>query len=154
MKWLYQSRSSCSYNQEKLIIESLRYRKTTQRYFCFQTALNLCISFSFQFNSRREVFLENIVPENMFSFPDAFFSLQYLRKTFVEFFTAIVLLLSATFLKVKVLNRLASNRNNTQQRCQSFSSSHRNFFLKVAGARRLCWCLKNICEVFKNIMLG
>ena len=90
---------------KKLIIESLRYRKTSPRYFCFQTSLNLCISFSFQFNSRREVFLEDIVPENMFSFPGAFFP-QCLRKKCAEFFTAMVLLLSAILLKVEVLNRL------------------------------------------------
>ena len=94
---------------EKVHLEScLRYRKTTLRYFGFQTSLNLCIFFSFYVNSRREVFLEN-VPENMFSFPDAFFS----YNVFIKCFTAIVLLLSATLLKVEVLNRLASNRNNT-----------------------------------------
>ena len=38
---------------------------------------------------------------------------QCLRKNVVEFFTAIVLLLSATLLKFEVLNRRASNRNNT-----------------------------------------
>ena len=95
---------------EKVHLESyLRYRKTTLRYFGFQTSLNLCIFFSFQVNSRREVFLENIVPENMFSFPDAFFS----YNVFVKCFTAILLLLSATLLKVEVRNRLPSNRNNT-----------------------------------------
>ena len=83
---------------EKVHLESyLRYRKTTLRYFGFQTSLNLCIFFSFYVNSRREVFLEN-VPENMFSFPDAFFS----YNVFIKCFTAIVLLLSATLLKVEV----------------------------------------------------
>ena len=76
---------------------------------------------------------------------------QLFLKISVEIFTAIVLLLSATLLKVEVLHRLISSRNNTQQ-CQSFSCSHRNLFLKVAGVRPLySKCLKNLCELFTNI---
>ena len=67
---------------EKVHLESLSHRKTALRYFCFETSLNLCISFSFQVNSLREVFLENIVPESIcFLFQMLFFP-QCLRKIF------------------------------------------------------------------------
>ena len=93
---------------EKVHLESSRYRKTTLD---ISVSDHLSIyAYLFLFKSKAiECFLENIVPENMFSFPDLFFS----HIVFVKCFTAIVLVLSATLLKVEVLNRLASNRNNT-----------------------------------------
>ena len=63
-------------------IAPLRYKKAAPRYFCFQISLNLPISFTFQINNSREMFLENSVPgKYLFTFPYAFFS----RKVFEKY---------------------------------------------------------------------
>ena len=57
-------------------------QKTTPSYFCFQISFNLSISFTFQVNSSRKMFLENSVPgKYLFTFPYAFFS----RKVFEKY---------------------------------------------------------------------
>ena len=74
---------------EKFIIESLRYRKTTPRY--FYTSLNLFISCTIQVNSRREAFLENSSSwKYLFTFLDAFFWAKFLKNVFYSNCTSIV----------------------------------------------------------------
>ena len=86
-------------------------------------------------------------------FSRCFFPTKSLKNVCRDFYSNCTSAVSNFTLKAEVLHRLISSRNNTQQRCQSFSCSHGNLFLKVAGVRPLCSkCLKNICELFKNIM--
>ena len=66
---------------EKVHLESSRYRKTTLD---ISVSDHLSIyAYLFLFKSKAiECFLENIVPENMVSFPDLFFFPHCLRKMF------------------------------------------------------------------------
>ena len=136
-------------------MERLRYKKTTQdisvnKYLSIYPYLLLFKSTTVEKCSWKIVFLGNIcLLFHMLFFPTKFL------KNICRFFLAIGLLLSATLLKVEVLHRLVSYRNNTWQKCQLFSCSHRDLFLEVASVRPLCSkCLKIICEVFKTIKLG
>ena len=72
---------SCSWKHEKFIIESLRYRKTTSRCFCYEASLNLSISYTFRVSSYREVFLVNSCLRTSVSFYRFFF----VRKIFEKY---------------------------------------------------------------------
>ena len=97
--------------KKKLIIESLGTQKlpndiSVSKHLSIYTHL-----FSFNSTAVERCSWKMLFLEICFLF-QMLFSPQCLRKKFVEFFTAILLLLSATLIEVEVLNRLASNRNN------------------------------------------
>ena len=118
---------------------SLRFRKTAPEYFCFQISLNLSISYTFQDNSRRVVLLENSYSWNIYLFFQLFLA-KNLWKISVEFLKAIVLLLPATLLKVKVLQRYFSNTLNTVVKHMLWGTNFYGCNWMTNTSPRYCFC--------------